>query len=297
MMSGRTDHPWGSFILTFPFWIYTTRSPALPAKVVRVHGGTMRLFAPFRSGPANYLPMPVAPLDAIPFPAPGRSPLPAGARIMRIAAVPPLDRDAEGKAQIVLAMKPSWGERPDPFPMDSLRLDIEGAYADLGTASSLARLVLRGIRVQTKQWWITRSADALTTYVQLGWGTDAEGAVRSEPEPYTSGRAVYGFEQSLDPQRWDTAVCAFETGEPPSLADELLLDAFFHAAAGDLGSAIMAAAVGCENAAGGLAVSRTCPYLIRTPRRPGCEGGTEHVEQSVPLPPGASAFSLGTVRS
>ena len=258
----NNNQTWESFILTFPFWIFLKMHPIQKTGLVENktrqvnlghdfkacysinwHGRKARVYLPFRSAPANYLPMPV------PEPAVIKK---TGLRFkpdvvfprLAIVLLPAMDENSEPRAQI--ERDESWSCMPEPFPMDSMRIDIQGAEDGLAAAQGLARLILRHIRLETEQWWITRSMDAYTTYVRAIFKTDPEGL--SYHRPYTEMRGLWGFERPLTPEGWYRVIGLVINDVAPDFAQELLMDAYFHCHSNNLDNAIMFAAIACENA-------------------------------------------------
>lgn len=167
-----------SYVFTYPFWIVVdTQSPPSTAEI-NAGGYLVRLYPPFRSGPANFIPMPAVNPNAIPF-VPGTKPeiSPALTEVSPLAALPVLGLDDKGRATMRLAGGLEWGQLANmrEFPMDSLRVDIVGSdELDENVADEAAKRASRELmlllRWRSRQWWVSRSVDALAGYLRV-WFT------------------------------------------------------------------------------------------------------------------------------
>ncbi len=151
-----------AFIYTFPFLVYVDSSSQIKIKEIIFNGKTVRIYPLFRSGKANFVPMPPVEIQNIPFIDRLDIYIPSEAIIPLVSAIPSFDRDENGMFHLLV----SWGEKFEKvlkiMPMDSLRIDVlernESSAEIISNSCSFQLIQL--IRQQTKQWWIEHYTNA-----------------------------------------------------------------------------------------------------------------------------------------
>lgn len=246
-----------SYLFTYPFWIVVDRqSPPVTAEI-NAAGYLLRLYPPFRSGPANFIPMPAVNPHAIPF-IQGAKPQidPAFTQVPSLAIFPAPAPRGQGRAPVHAAWGPDWHDLADmrEFPMDSLRVDIVGSNgSDENVADKAARKasdeLMRLLRWRSRQWWIGRSVDALVGYLRIRFSALADGTPTENIKDafkYGSVRTTRGDEVAVTAALWDTAVRDLRdhTSIPPHVL--LLLDAMYFEAISDFIRSVLDCAAACE---------------------------------------------------
>lgn len=217
--------------------------------MAKVHGRWVRFYPPFRSAEANELPMPHIVPTQVPLPERPTRIFADDPKLFRMAGVPLLGSDDNGQTRIVVALGPAWTERPAPFPMDSIRVDIEGTFDSTPEYPQfLIDQFLGVLRHCTRQWWLGHSIHGLVGYVRGGFGVDSSGNPLTEPDGFAGTRTVYGFEQPLTGKMWQDAIARMSDDYEPPEEDVLLLDAYYHLATGDLRRCVIDAATASEQA-------------------------------------------------
>jgi len=236
-----------AWLCSFPFWVFVDTTDPCTILEVPIEDRVHRFYPLFRSGEANFQPMPYINGDTIPFlqdPPPGLvKPL------KRMAAIPALGTDARGEAAITLTLGPEWSEKPAIFPTDSLRLDIQGTHDAVPEYPNyIAGKLMEQLRWLTGQWWITRSTAGLLGYIRNSFGVDENGLPLTDPDGLSCTRTVTGFEIPVTGQLWAQAIDRLEAEQPPPEYDLLILDAHYFLSIGDYRRAVLDAVTGCEQA-------------------------------------------------
>lgn len=237
-----------SFTYSFPFWIFVDCSEPLTVKEFQVQSFLVRVYPLFRSGPANFLPMPHINATAIPF-IPGTRPdIDPKYRPRAMAAIPLLISNRRTKPGMLLCWAEEWQDRPDPFPMDSIRIDIMASEKQSIVAQEMLLRLLRLLRIHSNQWWIGHSVHGLAGYLRNEFDIGPSGEALGLPDGRAEGRAVSGDERSVDRSLWERALAEVEAGTTIRVYNELVLDARYYASVGDFRRAVIDLAMGCEQA-------------------------------------------------
>ncbi len=237
--------PGESYLFTYPYWILVdTRDAPVPAEGFHTEDLLVRVYPPFRSGAANFIPMPPVDVQAMPFlPGVNRPNFPAGFQIPTLVALPhPGLTD-----RLILVRTPNWPERPRLFPMDSVRMDLVGRE-DSNLARILSSRLMEYLRWRSRQWWITRSVDGLAGYIRASFSIEEHGAVLDLPAEYTQGRTPRGTEVPINSGIWKTAINDLRAQTVIPLHETLALDAIYFEAVGDLRRSVLDCAAACEHA-------------------------------------------------
>lgn len=207
-------------------------------------GALIRIYPPFRSALANFMPMPKIKPEAIPFlpEARPKNPLP----LIHVVTLPTFQPDG-GPGTIALCSD-QWGEKLNIFPMDSMRIDlINSPQSDFSLQSILHKLLER-LRVRSAQWWILRSVDAFLGYERNSFSIKRNGAPVDIGHGIVKARIPFGFEKPIDKNIWMESI--FDIGKeietPPY--EMLFFDAYYYLATSDIRSMAVSAAIASEQA-------------------------------------------------
>lgn len=237
----KSAPPFGeAWLFSFPFWIMV--DPADPPQIIDTHVDSIkvRAYPPFRSGPANFIPMPYINPHAIPWVQGARPNIASDYRIFSLATLPLLGADSNAKAGIQLIWGETWDEQPPHSPMDSIRLDVaKSHHAIPDFLQSVALRLLQYLRIISGQWWIGRSADAMLGYVRNSFPIDEDGKPLEPSTGYATARTISGFEHPVDNVAWTEAIARLSAGELPRESTLLVLDSYYYAAAGDFRAAVL----------------------------------------------------------
>lgn len=236
-----------AFIYTFPFLIYQDTACQFEPKEISFNEKDIRIYPFFRSGKANFLPMPHTDKNLIPFAAGVNGKFPSNIPITSASAIPSLERDENGKFQMILCFTEKFDKVPKIMPMDSLRINILGNNKfnkDISNSCSLQ--LIRSIRHKTKQWWLEHHTYAYQ--LKVSFPILKNGFPVDEPWSQAKGRTIAGDEIPLDNKIWGEVMSDLEEGKINPLYFTLLLDARFFLATADLRRAILDATIACEQA-------------------------------------------------
>jgi len=246
-----------SYLFTYPFWIVVDRQSPPAIAEVNAGGYLLRLYPPFRSGPANFIPMPAVNPHAIPF-IPGTKPEinPTFTHVPTLAAVSGLTPGGQGGVPLRFAWGADWGDLADvrDFPMDSLRVDIVGpneldeSVADEAAKEASDRLTGL-LRWRSRQWWIGRSVDALAGYLRVRFSALEDGTPTENLQDaykYTSARTARGDELAVTADLWDTVVRNLRANRSIPTHELLLMDAIYFEAIRDIRRSVLDCAAACE---------------------------------------------------
>lgn len=238
-----------SLLYSFPYWILvdTTSLPAI--KEIAVSGLRIRFYPFFRSGVANFVPMPPINLNRIPF-LPGiRVNFSPDFTLPTMAAIPELELGATGTASVQLVWGPEWTESPRIFPMDSLRIDVFGTDQDKAEdiGSEVVSRFVQLLRCRSRQWWIEHVAYTGNLRGRL---LVLENGLPAGELPKIRGRGctICGDEKAVDDAMWQLTINEVEMGAIAPLYDLLMLDARYFAITSDIRRSVLDAAVACEQA-------------------------------------------------
>jgi len=244
----RHKRPSMAYIYSFPFWLYVDTSSDLPITQIQISEHEVRIYPPFRSGPANFITMPHINFKQIPFP-PGSSPELIRFEIPQVAAYPLLGINSRGKAAIFLTDMKEWDKPINPFPMDSLRLDfLQTRKDELNFAEMIVGKLLTLIRWHTRQWWVTHSMDGLLSYKRAKFPISMNGMPVGKPLGLGCMRTVLGNERGLDTALWALAINHLRDGVEPPAYDLLLLDAQYFSSVGNIKRSVLDLSMACEQA-------------------------------------------------
>ena len=237
-----------SFLFSFPFWIFVDTSAAPSIKNVEIDGTRLRIYPLFRSGAANFIPMPPIDPHSIPF-APGTEiNIASDFSIPTMAVIPELQLDAKGRAALKQTWGPDWGPMPRMMPMDSLRLDLLRAdNNDLqAIAENLALRLIQSLRSRSRQWWIEQVVDA--GFLRSSFPILEQGQPVELPIFNGRGGTIFGDERPITEDTWKECIDNLRDGAIAPLYDLLVLDARFFAATADIRRSVIDAATACEQA-------------------------------------------------
>lgn len=238
-----------SYLFTFPFWIYVDTTSPPDIVEITLDGGLLRFYPPFRSAPANFMPMPRVDPRRIPF-APGTNlNISPDFEMPLAAAVPDLLQNSNEKPSFTAIWGTEWPDPPVLFPMDSLRidaLDLPGGQPSAHPSQSLTTF-LQLLRYRTRQWWIGRSVDPLLGYLRNTFSVSVEGLPLEVPAGLGQIRTVSGDELAVNGAIWQAALGDLANAKQVPIFQVLLLDARFFVSTHDIRRAILDSAICCEN--------------------------------------------------
>ncbi len=244
MMAPQTSKAGLSVLYTYPFWIYVDTSLPLPVMEITLEDRFPRIYPPFRSAPANFISMPFINPQSIP--SVSNFELRGNSRIKDVAAIPQLDRDADGTFSMHLTRASEWHNPPVRFPMDSIRIDIIGDLQGDDVPTEVSAKLMQQLRWRSHQWWIGRASDVSSGHIRNDFNVSRKGEPLSELQGRASGRTVNGDEEAIDVPLWQSAITDIGDGVEPPLYDVLLLDARYFEAAGDIRRSVLDSATACE---------------------------------------------------
>lgn len=242
-----------TLLFSFPFIVLVDTRDSPQVEMMRIEQSNIRIYPPFRSGPANWLPMPPIQTFSVPF-LDGRRPKHIrddGSILMTLSAYPQLAVPGLQEMSIQWAWGKKWdGEKPPIlFPMDSLRLDIipdPKCPSYEATANALVTRLMGHIRCLTSQWWITHSSDTLIGWMRNEFQVDNYGKPDGEILASSKSRSPFGWETALTQAKWEAAIRLVESGVEPDVVDLLMLDAQYFSASSDWRRMVLDAATACE---------------------------------------------------
>lgn len=240
-----------AYIFSFPFWIYVNTRHAPSINMVNFEGVQIRLYPPFKTSAANWIPMPKIDKEKIPFLRNRRPKEISNHFSISIAPMPLLDGPGADKMGVVVALEEEWpsGKKPVNFPMDALRIDIisKEDREDFGEiAERFVKLLMAQLRVISKQWWIFRSIDSLLGWTRLYVDVDKFGTPTDVPIGTIKIRTPNGSERAISISIWNLAVERVEKNIQPPLYEVLMMDAEFHLATYEIRQFILSASTACE---------------------------------------------------
>lgn len=204
----------------------------------------LRIYPPFRSGPANFITMPH--LD------PGQIPSLSGKKprkriqLRHAVAIPTLVHSTQTEPGLLVTLSVNWGKRPQIFPMDSLRVDVFGTCENLET---VIEQLLQLLRWRSRQWWITRSVAPLEGFLRGELPVLRDGTlVGLQGSERGKMRTVTGNELPIDKHLWTGVIEDFRRGLEPPIYDILLLDARYFASTGESRQSVLDSASAIEQA-------------------------------------------------
>lgn len=227
-------------LFSFPFWIITDKTVPPQPLTVTAKKWSLRLYAPFRSAPANYTWMPEVPYHKIPWPSDCPVAVPIGT-IPSLVAVPVLTRP-EAKGGLQLIYTPVDVSSLDNAPMDSLRVDNYG-HPDV---HEYVNLLLKQLREMSHQWWIGKSVASILGHQRAEFSVTDNGAPIEAPMSSSRGHTGNGYELSIDDSIWRRVAEAAAKGEAVTGIGEQLMDAQFYLSIEDHSGCVLNLATACE---------------------------------------------------
>ncbi len=233
-------------LYSFPFWlIIDEKSPPVTQEII-VKDKRYRIYAPFRSAPANFTGMPEIKASMIPFTHGTKPNIGENTRMLTLAATPGLAIGDE-KPRMVL----NWGEKGSEtvisLAMDSMRIDwFRGD--DEQNIEKLLRAIFDQLRWMSKQWWIGHSVEGLSGYLRNQIAIKKNGQPVDDPIGRTKGYGVGTDVMPITNMMWKTAFKNISTDFFPPSHELLLLDAQHSLAINDYRTFIVRAATACEQA-------------------------------------------------
>lgn len=238
-----------SLLYSFSYWVLVDTAALPSIKEVTINGLKIRFYPLFRSGVANFIPMPPINPHQIPF-SPGISvSFAPESTLSTMAAIPVLGLSAHGTASVHLQFVPEWTVPLKIFPMDSLRVDVFGTDEDTAenVGNELVSRFVQLLRCRSRQWWIEQAADAGNL---RGRFSVLENGIPLVGQPIIRGRGgtVGGDEKAVDDAMWQLTIDELERGVIAPLYDLLVLDARYFAITLNIRRSVLDAAVACEQA-------------------------------------------------
>jgi len=231
-------------LYTFPFWLYVDTLTPLPASTLKKSGALIRIYPPFRSALANFMPMPKIKPEEIPCLPDARPKNPLS--LIQLVTLPTFQPDG-GPGTITL-WSDQWGEKLNIFPMDSMRIDLISSPQSDFTLQSILHKLLERLRVRSAQWWILRSVDAFLGYKRSSFSIKRNGTPIDIGHGTVNARIPFGFEKPIDKNIWMASIhdIGKEMETPPY--EMLFFDAYYYLARSDLRSMVISAATASEQA-------------------------------------------------
>ncbi len=236
-----------ALLYTFPFLIYVDSQSPIKVKEIIIDDTTIRIYPFFRSGKANFIPMPPISVESIPF-IEGLNIEPNNNLIIpTLAAIPSLEKDVNGESIMHLFVKEEFEQFPSIMPMDSLRIDLlsREENKDQIVHSSVSKLI-QLIRHKTKQWWMEHHTTA--SLLRANFAILKNGFPLEKPWSNAMGRTVTGDEIPIDEAIWEESINDLEQEKVSPLYALLNLDARYFAAISDFRRAVLDAVIACEQA-------------------------------------------------
>ncbi len=226
-----------AWLFSFPFWLVIDGNEKLQNKEVSIGKHSFRFYPPFRSGDANFLPMPhIRPMN-IPFLPGTEIKFKKGYTGKRVSALPMLARNENKEVAVRLFIKEDLKILPsDQLHMDSMRIDLIEKIGEIEEVrpNDFILKFLSILRVLSNQWWITRSVDRYLGYIRQFFTIDRIGRLSSELEGLISCHTAYGNEKLISSEIWMDALNQLENGCSPNQIDLYMLDVLYYGAINDI---------------------------------------------------------------
>lgn len=242
-----TSPPIGNaYFLTFPFWIFIDRNNTLTVQEIQLENLPLRIHPPFRSAPANYIPMPRVNPHSIP--SIGKQNNYPKAFDMSISAVPLLEGAlSEGKA-FEFFQTPIFDNELPAFPMDSMRIDMLSINRDEKVIRETFREFINYIRFRTRQWWIGRSMDFIMGFIRNSAPFTESDTLIEPSQCMLQVSTINGDELPVNGDLWLAVIKDMVNKTEVPAFHYMILDAYYYAYTDDIKSAIINAATACEQA-------------------------------------------------
>lgn len=229
-----------ALVATYPFWIFVDRSARLEPHTVEIQGVSVRVYPPFRTSPANHLPLPDVKPKAIPFLDEAASRYSSQVALAPLAVVPNL---LNGEPNLIWGDE--WTSGLPCLPMDAMRLDVFPAAGGPVCASVMHRIIGL-LRYRTRQWWIGNSLAGMVDTIRCGFFVQADGSPMERPHSRASTSKLFGDEQCLNAEIWEGVLDELRSERCIPLPSDLLLDARWFAVGGNRHRALLEAAIAAE---------------------------------------------------
>lgn len=242
-------------LYSFPFMILVDPRQQISTHVVKIEHTYIRFYPPFRSGDANYVPMPAIRVSSIPFRRgyePERLP-PASETLPVLAILPGPAVPGVQDVSTQLVWGPTWKDEPMYFPADSLRIDV---YTEEGNSpadtEAITRSLLAHLRESTRQWWLLRSFDTVLGWHRNSCTIDRQGRFKKPQDTETyaqSSLSMLGTELPVTEAIWQEALDSLARQDEVCRYKQFLFDAQCCLASRDYALCAFNLATACELAA------------------------------------------------
>lgn len=237
-----------AYLFTFPYWLYIDRKNPPKVKLVSRNNVGLRIYPPFRSGVANFIPMPPVAPKAVPFLKKAR-PLPPDAPkyFSTYVGVPLLATSSSDTGNVFNTISPHWPKSlPRSFPMDSVRIDLLAPDTSGKLVQDFLEDLIEHLRYRSRQWWIGRSLDPLLGNLRHIAPIVYNGTFIKPPEAHGRFRTAYGDESMIDDTMWDLVMEDLANNVSVPVYDILLQDGRYFAGSHDMRRSILDSATACE---------------------------------------------------
>lgn len=236
-----------SWLSTFPFWLIIDKTNPPKTKTIYLSKKKYIFYPPFRSGNANFIPMPFINIDKIPIKKGSTKPKTDPSMVDKISAIPVLNFQNR-TSTINLIRSNEFTDYPkNQFPMDSIRIDFSNDITGGGTQNhNIIYKFLEHLRVESNQWWITRSSDGLLGYTRNCFPINKKGGPTHYIQGTVSMIAAYGEERPIDSQIWDKSLTNFQNGNNANISQIRILDFLYYLSINDFRNSILNATMALE---------------------------------------------------
>ena len=234
-----------SFLFSFPFHIFVDNTTPLTIKEITVDDSLVRIYPPFRSGKANFIPMPEINVQKIPFVKGVVHRIDSNFKIPNLVVVPQIE---SGKHSLLPTDRPDEQFKSAFMPMDSLRIDVIAQPASKARNvcfKSVSNLI-QIIRVNTNQWRMEQMSDA--GLLRATFNILKDGKPLEKPWGEGKGTTFGEKELSLNEVIWQQSITELENGLIPVPYKLIILDAKYLSLLGDIRRSVLDATIACEQA-------------------------------------------------
>ena len=238
-----------AFLYSFPFFVFVDTSALPTLKEVTVDKVRVRFYPLFRSGVANFIPMPPIKPQQIPFAPDVKVSFSAESVFPTLAVIPKLGLSEKGKASICYMLSHEWPKPLQEFPMDSLRVDVFGTDKEKAEniSNKLVLDFLKLLRCKSRQWWIEHAAPVGNLRGRFPVLENSK-PVGEQPEPRCKMFTACGDERVVDNELWQSTLTELERGLVAPFYELLTLDARYFAITSNIPLSVLNAALACEQA-------------------------------------------------
>lgn len=237
-----------TYLFSFPFWLVANRKASPIVRTVSYKNGTLRIYAPFQSATANFVPMPSIAAKTVPFLKDAKPKQFDDYSFLTVSLPPQLFETNRREP----ALKVVWGDKDNSesenIPLDSLRIDVfqlpDGESQNL--ANEFVRLFLRHIRIESGQWWIGQSVHPLVGYLRNAAPISKRGEILEEPWANVSGEAVGAEVRPINQSVWEASLDRASKDIAPCPVEEMYMIGRYAKSAKEYGQMILHFAMACE---------------------------------------------------